>query len=306
MLIDPELPSMKALVAFEATVRRGSMSAAARELDISQPLVSQRIRALEEDLGIVLVDRTTKPVCATPLGEQFYAQIAGSVTGIKAAVVQMKRASTEQAPRIRISAPFGFMFYWILPKLQILQSQFENIQFDIQPWMKTVNEKIGDSDIVFDFGKSEGMYRYEKQIIPQIVRPVCSPSFAQAHGLVEKQSLHSNHDYPLLHMDENNASWLNWEDWAKILNIKTKKAPTTFYYNNYPLLVDAIKADKGIGLGWYGLIDPLIEEGQLFPLGPEIRCDTRGYLICTDYYHTHLVKTLVDWFEAQVKGADPF
>lgn len=71
MLSDNALPSMKALAAFEATVRLGSMSAAAKELCISQPLVSQRIRALEEELGIVLVDRTSKPVCPTPLGQEF-------------------------------------------------------------------------------------------------------------------------------------------------------------------------------------------------------------------------------------------
>lgn len=301
MLIDPDLPSMKALVAFEATARLGSMSAAAKELRISQPLVSQRIRTLEEELGVVLVDRTSKPVSPTPLGEQFYAQVAGSVTGIKSAVTQIRRASTEQGQRIRISAPFGFMFYWILPKLQILQSDFEDVQFDIQPWMKTVNEKIRDSDIVFEFGKSEGAYRYEKQIIPQIVRPICSPAFAQANGFRPNQTLHRIADYPVLHMDENNASWLNWDDWSKILNIKSKKATTTFYYNNYPLLIDAIKADKGIGLGWYGLIDPMIEDGQLFPLGPEISCQSRGYFICTDYHHTRLVKSLVDWFEAQVE-----
>ena len=295
---------MKALAAFEATVRLGSMSAAAKELCISQPLVSQRIRALEEELGVVLVDRTSKPVCPTSLGQEFYGLISTSVTGIKTALSHIRKAAHNQAPRIRISAPFGFMFFWILPKLQILQSEFADIQFDIQPWMKTLNEKIRDSDIVFEFGKPEGVYRYENLIIPQIVRPVCSSDFAKAHGLQAKQTLPVSHQYPLLHMDENNANWLNWEDWGNILNIKTKKQSTTFYYNNYPLLVDAIKAGQGIGLGWYGLIDALINDGQLVPLGPEIRCQSRGYILCTDYHHTQLVRNLVDWFEAQLSSED--
>ncbi len=300
MTTDSDLPSIKAMLSFESTVRLGSMSAAARELDISQPLVSQRIRSLEEDLGIVLVDRASKPVQATQAGQKFYAQIAASIMGIKAAVAQVKQQANEQ-PRVKIAAPFGFMFFWILPKLQKLQSEFEDVQFDIQPSVKINGDKNSESDIVFYFGKSEKKYKYEKQIITEEVIPLCSRSFAESHNLTAGKTLVSISDYPLLHMDANNSNWFDWGDWSQILNIENKQESTIFYYHNYPLLIDAIKSGQGIGLGWVGLIEPLVDDGLVVPLGPKIKCAHRGYHICSDYPHTSLIKSLLDWFNARVE-----
>jgi DNA-binding transcriptional LysR family regulator len=45
------VPAMKALLAFEAVVRLGSMTAAAKEIGTTQPAISQQIRSLEESVG---------------------------------------------------------------------------------------------------------------------------------------------------------------------------------------------------------------------------------------------------------------
>lgn len=59
-----------------ATARNGSFSAAALELNVQQPIVSRRIRELEEELGIALFDRSTAGAKLTPVGEDF-----GSMAG---------------------------------------------------------------------------------------------------------------------------------------------------------------------------------------------------------------------------------
>lgn len=53
-----EIPALKGLLAFEAVVRLGSMTSAAKELGTTQPAVSQQIRALEELVGGNLLDRS--------------------------------------------------------------------------------------------------------------------------------------------------------------------------------------------------------------------------------------------------------
>ncbi|WP_223252478.1 LysR family transcriptional regulator [Paracoccus mutanolyticus] len=54
-----------------ATARNGSFSAAALELKVQQPIVSRRIRELEEELGVALFDRSTAGAKLTPVGEDF-------------------------------------------------------------------------------------------------------------------------------------------------------------------------------------------------------------------------------------------
>ena len=60
---------LRQLAAFVAAADRGSFAAAARELGVVQPAVSQSVRRLEEELQLVLLTRTTRSVTLTPAGE---------------------------------------------------------------------------------------------------------------------------------------------------------------------------------------------------------------------------------------------
>ncbi|MEX3776822.1 LysR family transcriptional regulator [Pseudomonas sp. MYb118] len=63
-----KLIDMYAVQVFIAVAEEGSMSGAANRLGISQSGVSQMVRQLEEELGVVLVDRGTRPMTLTPFG----------------------------------------------------------------------------------------------------------------------------------------------------------------------------------------------------------------------------------------------
>lgn len=63
-----KLIDMYAVQVFIAVTEEGSMSGAAQRLGISQSGVSQMVRQLEDELGVVLVDRTTRPLTLTPFG----------------------------------------------------------------------------------------------------------------------------------------------------------------------------------------------------------------------------------------------
>lgn len=69
------LPSISLLAAFEATVRNGSISAAARELSLTQGAVSRQVQALEEQLGVALFRREKKRLMATNRAKAYASQI---------------------------------------------------------------------------------------------------------------------------------------------------------------------------------------------------------------------------------------
>ncbi|MBN9055134.1 MAG: LysR family transcriptional regulator [Rhizobiales bacterium] len=54
-----------------ASARNGSFSAAANKLNVRQPIVSKRIKEVEDELGIPLFDRSTAGARLTPIGEEF-------------------------------------------------------------------------------------------------------------------------------------------------------------------------------------------------------------------------------------------
>ena len=63
---------LKQIRYFQSVVRLGSFTAAAEEHFISQSAVSQQIKALEEELGVTLLERKKRNFTLTPAGEFFY------------------------------------------------------------------------------------------------------------------------------------------------------------------------------------------------------------------------------------------
>ena len=63
------LPPLRLLVTFEAISRHGSMRDAAQRLNVTQPAVSQALKALEDHVGVALFDRSVRPARLTDAGE---------------------------------------------------------------------------------------------------------------------------------------------------------------------------------------------------------------------------------------------
>ncbi|SOE94565.1 DNA-binding transcriptional regulator, LysR family [Burkholderia sp. D7] len=85
---------MHAVQVFVSVAEEGSMSSAATKLGISQSGVSQIIRQLEEELGVVLVNRTTRPLALTPFGIALRnrgAVLSEEIANLKAQVVEAGR-----------------------------------------------------------------------------------------------------------------------------------------------------------------------------------------------------------------------
>ena len=92
------------LVAFLTVVRRGSVTAAAEELVVTQPSVSAAVSALERELGVVLTERAGRTLRPSAAGGA-YAPYAADVLGLLEQGARAAREAAEQEPRtLRISA----------------------------------------------------------------------------------------------------------------------------------------------------------------------------------------------------------
>jgi len=290
-----EAPNLNCLIAFESTVKHGSMTKAAALLGISQPLVSQRIRSLEESLGGTLVDRTKKPITPTAEGQKFYDQIRGPLAAILVASDTLRNDFHHTKTKISIGAYFGFAFHWLMPRLQRLQEAFPDYLFDILPTNSQADLFALHTDIVFHYAEKVGQYQLEQMFFHEEIFPVCSPQFAKANNLIPQQKLTDLSALPILHKDIDDARWPNWRGWAEQLGITPSKRPVTLRYNNYPLVVEAAMHGQGICLGWEYLVNQFVHDGKLIALEPRLINRQRGYQLCSNYASTKTVKGVIDW-----------
>ena len=96
------------ILVFARVVEAGSFTAAARLLDMPKTTVSRRIAALEREVGIRLLQRTTRSLSVTDAGRLYYDRSSQALRTIQDANLRLAEARAEPSGTIRISAPVGF------------------------------------------------------------------------------------------------------------------------------------------------------------------------------------------------------
>ena len=102
---------------FLAVAREGSLSAAARRLDVSQPTVSRRMEQLEADLGLRVLERKGSQLVVTPAGRE----VLGFIEGIERETAAIDRCLARRRsgpkPRVRLATTRGLATTWLVPRL---------------------------------------------------------------------------------------------------------------------------------------------------------------------------------------------
>jgi len=99
---------LREIETFIAVAQRGSLSAAARALDLTPAMVGRRIDALEARLGVRLMTRTTRSLTLTDEGTAFLEDCQRIVEDLAAAEANVSRGSMSASGQLRITAPAGF------------------------------------------------------------------------------------------------------------------------------------------------------------------------------------------------------
>jgi len=297
-MTEPEyrLPSIKAVAAFEAAVRLGSMTAAARELATTQPAVSQRIRALEDSLGMPLFDRASARLRPTRDGLEYYEEVASALRRIIGATRRLQSRAHARHQDMVLAVHFGFAHRWLLPRLARLESAFPGTHFEVFPVDRDEAPEMLSADLTIRFGRLDQCTDNEWPLFHETVFPVCSPQCAGRFGLVERVDGDAVASVPLLHMDARNARWLDWSRWCELAGFDPPPRSTRFHYNNYPLVLNAAVEGSGLALGWAGLVDSMIEEGTLVRLAPTMERPEYGYILGARHPGSAIVAAVTDWF----------
>ena len=129
------LPPLRALLAFEAAARHGSFTAAARELNVSQPAVSRQVKSLEEALGVSIFVREHRSVVLTDAGRTYYEAVTSNFIGIVEAGRVVGRTASPK--RVTIYANYGLATYWLMPRL----TRYQDANPDAEIVLRTVEPR---------------------------------------------------------------------------------------------------------------------------------------------------------------------
>jgi DNA-binding transcriptional LysR family regulator len=183
------------LRAFAAIVERASFARAAKHLGMSASALSQTIRQLEGRLGVRLLNRTTRSVAPTAIGQQLYDRLQPTMAELDAAVTEAVAATGRSAGVLRINTPGMAATSLIAPRLGRFHRANPDVALDL-----FIDD--GLSDIVagrFDAGIRIGE-RLEKDVVALRLTPdmqmlaVASPDYLARRGIPKTPADLHQHD----------------------------------------------------------------------------------------------------------------
>ena len=102
------MDKLKAFETFASVATRGSLSAAARAEGVAPAVVSRRLDALEEHLGVKLLVRTTRRLALTHEGTAFLEDCQRILTEVAGAEASVSAGGVQASGQLRVTAPGGF------------------------------------------------------------------------------------------------------------------------------------------------------------------------------------------------------
>lgn len=186
-----QLPSLSALRAFEAAARRGNLSLASQELNVTHGAISKQVKSLEQGLGFLLVKRTSKGIELTPEGRRLATHLTKAFDDLGAAVLSMESQTFEGT--VTISCMPALASTWLIPRLAHFTDQYPNISLTIlSPNCSDPGAGI-TTDLDILYGRPDWPDRKVQMLKQLEIFPVCGPKIANGPNGVQKVTDLSNH-----------------------------------------------------------------------------------------------------------------
>ena len=115
------------LNAFVAVAEQASFTKAARRLGLSTATLSQTVRALEDHLGVRLLNRTTRSVAPTDAGERLLAQLRPLLDGFEAAIESVNAFRETPTGHLRLTMPPPVARFVLAPVLARFLKRYPEI-----------------------------------------------------------------------------------------------------------------------------------------------------------------------------------
>ena len=276
-----DLPSLDALIFFEAAARHNSFTAAASELFVTQAAVSKRIKELEGQLGIRLFHRKGRKLSLTGAGRRLYDRSATALEYLEDAVLSEMQEGGEV---VQIAANSSSSLFWLGPRLRDF-----GLATDAGPVRLLTSDRLRDllerdNDLAVTYGRGDIPGWESSLLFAEELVPVAHPHYLAGLGYpadTQLGEIGATGGAVLLEYERLAPDWINWKVWIQKTGIRELAAIPLHHCGSYARAIGEAIAGNGIALGSLGLIDSEIDAGRLSVIGQQGLRGGKGYYIST-------------------------
>jgi DNA-binding transcriptional LysR family regulator len=250
---------LQAMQVFVAVVERRSLSAAATSLRVSLPTVSRVLRALERELGVRLISRTTRGLIETEGGKLYYRRCRQLLDDMREADTAVQVHAKAPSGELRITAPVTFGRYHVAPSLAQFLEKYPRVScyLSLSDQCEPLAEHRFDVAIRVAMLRDQGLSARRLGYVQRAV--VGSKQYFERHPVPQHPRELTAHN--CLHYTRylRSDEW-NFVDGGRALGIRVRGRLRA---DNQEALIDAVLAGAGLAILPTWLVQKWLDGGEL-------------------------------------------
>ena len=258
---------LRDIALFVEVVNTKSFTTAARHLEIPPSTLSRRIRGLEQQIGLHLLNRTTRRVDVTEAGAAYYAKCAHLVEEARVAHEDLMDNYTQAKGTLRLSCSADFANHYLPDVLTQYTQRYPQVGVELDLTSRVVDLVAENFDAALRFGRLPDSGLVAKTIARLQPMLVASPSYLQnAPALTRPQQL-EQHMCLRMHARESGSGWTL----RRISSGAIQVIPVQGRFVVASVALNKTLALKGAGIAVIdqALVQEEIHSGQLVHLLPQ-------------------------------------
>jgi DNA-binding transcriptional LysR family regulator len=282
------------MAVFAKVVESASFAAAARHFDISPAMVTKHVRRLEEQLGVRLLNRTTRRVSATEVGQNYYERCLRILSEVEDA--ERAASDLQAAPRglLRVTTSVSFGSHQLAPAIADYLIAYPDVSVDLilqHNYVDLVEERI---DLAIRLGHLSDSSLIAKKLYAVEMVLCASPGYLAANGTPQQPRDLVKHNC-LIYTYAAGRAW-TFTDQKNSKADVIRISGHLLANSGDALLAFALK-DTGIVLAPDYLVADELGAGRLIRLLPEYK--TQEMPVYAVYPHSHYLsaktRTFIDF-----------
>ncbi|MDH4301147.1 MAG: LysR family transcriptional regulator [Nitrospira sp.] len=252
-------PSLDRLHEFVVIVDAGSVSEAARTLQIQRTSLSRRLTALETELGVRLMHRQTRRLVLTPAGEELYARASRVVSEAQAALEAVRLRDDVPRGSLRVSVPDGRMAHAGL--FVSFAEEFPFVRLQVSLATRHVDLVAEGIDVAIRFGQITNESLVARRLWSTHSLPFAAPAYLERRGVPRNAEALIEHDC-IVGFGGGENPVRTWP----LLNGGSTPVSARFATSALDLSISAAERGLGLALLPRGAVYEQLRKGTLVPV----------------------------------------
>lgn len=255
------------ILVFTKVVETRSFTGAAEQLGLPKSTVSRKLAQLEERLGVRLVQRTTRKLALTEIGQTYYERCARIVADVAAAEQLVTDMQSTPRGRVRVTAPIDISSRYLGAICASFVATHPDITVELEATDRVVDLIEEGFDLAVRFGALQESTLIARRLCKIESMLVATPAYLARRGTPASIEELDEHDRVLFTPNARVQSWALVQGEA----VYEFGRPARFASNNIGAVRDAVLAGAGISVLSEFMVADDLAAGRLVPVLPEWR-----------------------------------